>query len=126
MSETEKITLNLGAVDLGQIDLLVEQGFYTNRTDLIRTGIRNQINLHAHEIKQMTQQKAITIGVQVLTNDHLESLLKQDQKLNLKVVGMLIVEPSVSIDLFRKVVETAKVYGIIKADNEIKKEISRH
>jgi Arc/MetJ-type ribon-helix-helix transcriptional regulator len=125
MSETEKITINLGAVDLGQIDLLVEQGFYTNRTDLIRTGIRNQIHAHAHEIKQLTNQNSITIGVEIVTKEHLESLLKQDQKLNIKVVGMLVVESAVSLDLFKKVVEAVKVYGMIKADSEIKKEINK-
>lgn len=123
MSETEKITINLGAVDLGQIDLLVEQGFYTNRTDLIRTGIRNQIHVHASEIKQLTSQKSFIIGIQILTKTILESHVQQGHKLNLKVVGMLTVETGVSVDLFRRAVESVKVYGIIKADNDIKLEL---
>src|SRR3712207_8916575 len=57
--ETEKITSNLGVVDLGQIDLLVQEGFYANRTDFIRTAIRNQIAAHADAVKQSVARNTL-------------------------------------------------------------------
>src|SRR5215211_696596 len=64
LSETEKITINLGLVDLGQIDLLVQEGFYQNRTDFIRTAIRNQLNAHADAVKQTVARKELVLGLQ--------------------------------------------------------------
>jgi Arc/MetJ-type ribon-helix-helix transcriptional regulator len=64
MSETEKITINLGLVDLGQIDLLVQEGFYSNRTDFIRTAIRNQLTTHAEEVRQTVARKTLVLGLQ--------------------------------------------------------------
>ncbi|WP_442600657.1 CopG family transcriptional regulator [Paenibacillus sp. KN14-4R] len=121
MSETEKITINLGAVDLGQIDLLVEQGFYSNRTDLIRTAIRNQIHSHSDEIKQIVKEKSVVIGIQVLTKKELEDLRALRKEKIIKIVGMLIVEPDVPPSLFEETIDSIKVYGMIKAEPEIKK-----
>src|SRR5688572_2056958 len=109
MSETEKITINLGAVDLGQIDLLVEHGFYSNRTDLIRTAIRNQINAHSDEIKQIVNQKSMTIGIEIITKKSLETFRSQNKKITLKIVGMLIVESDVPSSLIKEVIESIKV-----------------
>jgi len=55
--DTEKMTINLGYVDLGHIDLMVQEGFYSNRTDFIRTAIRNQLERHADVVKQSTVRK---------------------------------------------------------------------
>ncbi len=74
MSETEKITINLGLVDLGQIDLLVQEGFYQNRTDFIRTAIRNQLGVHAEEVKQTVARKELVLGLQHYTRRDLEAL----------------------------------------------------
>src|SRR5215213_7791856 len=74
MSETEKITINLGLVDLGQIDLLVQEGFYSNRTDFIRTAIRNQLTTHSEEVRQTVARKTLVFGLQNYTRRDLEAV----------------------------------------------------
>jgi Arc/MetJ-type ribon-helix-helix transcriptional regulator len=76
MSETEKITINLGLVDLGQIDLLVQEGFYSNRTDFIRTAIRNQLTTHAEEVRQTVARKTLVLGLQDYSRRDLEAVRK--------------------------------------------------
>jgi Arc/MetJ-type ribon-helix-helix transcriptional regulator len=63
-SDSEKITINLGLIDLGQIDLLVQEGFYSNRTDCIRTAIRNQLVAHAEAVRQTIARKTLVLGLQ--------------------------------------------------------------
>ena len=75
--DSEKITLNLGPVDLGQIDLLVQEGFYSNRTDFIRTAIRNQLTVHAETVKQTVTRKALVLGLQHFTREDLEAVARR-------------------------------------------------
>ena len=87
-SESEKITINLGPIDLGQIDLLVQEGFYANRTDLIRTAIRNQLNAHADVVKQTVARKSLVLGMQHYSRADLEELQAEGQRLQIKVLGL--------------------------------------
>ena len=63
MSETEKITINMSVVDLGKVDLLVQEGFYQNRTDFIRTAIRSQLDKHQTEMKDAVVRNAYGMGI---------------------------------------------------------------
>src|SRR5512135_3416482 len=87
--KTEKITINLGLVDLGQIDLLVQEGFYTNRTDFIRTAIRNQIATHADVVKRMVARKTLILGMQHYTRFDPEEVRKTGEKLQISVLGLV-------------------------------------
>src|SRR4051795_7106616 len=84
----EKITINGGPVDLGQIDLLVHEGFYSNRTDLIRTAIRNQLAAHADAIKQTVARKSLVLGLQHFSRADLEAVRNAGQKLQIQVLGL--------------------------------------
>jgi Arc/MetJ-type ribon-helix-helix transcriptional regulator len=88
VSETEKITINLGLVDLGQIDLLVQEGFYQNRTDFIRTAIRNQLGVHAEEVKQTVARKELVLGLQHYARRDLEAVRHAGQTLEIRVLGL--------------------------------------
>lgn len=124
--ETEKITINLGVVDLGQIDLLVEQSFYSNRTDFIRTAIRNQISVHSSEIKKITTEKLYaSMGVVVLNKKDLEIMKSQGKKYDIKLVGMLVITNDITPELAAETIESVKVYGVIRASAEVKKVISK-
>lgn len=120
MSELEKVTINLGAVDLGQIDLLVEEGFYSNRTDFIRQSIRQQLIVHSGEIKQTTTYKYSALGVFKYSLDELEELQRDNKKLELKVIGTLIIDQNVPLTLVQETFKSVKVFGIIKARTDIK------
>src|SRR6202140_5078415 len=87
-ADSEKITINLGVVDLGQIDLLVQEGFYSNRTDLIRTAIRNQLSVHVDEIKRTVARRTLALGLQDLSRSDLERALAAGQMLQIQVVGL--------------------------------------
>ena len=89
MSETEKITINLGLVDLGQIDLLVQEGFYSNRTDFVRTAIRNQLTTHAEEVRQ-----TLVLGLQHYTRRDLEAMREAGETLEIRVLGLLRASPT--------------------------------
>src|SRR3954462_3075391 len=99
MTELEKITINMGLGDLGQIDLLVREGFYQNRTDFIRTAIRNQLNTHAEAVKQTVVRKEMVLGLQHYTRSDLEAVRAASETLEIKVLGLASIADDVSPEL---------------------------
>ena len=97
--DSEKITINLGLIDLGQIDLLVQEGFYANRTDLIRTAIRNQLGAHADAVKQAVARKTLVLGIQHFSAADLRALRKARQMLQVRVLGLATIAPDVTPEL---------------------------
>src|SRR5215210_1643719 len=95
-SDTEKITINLGYVDLGHIDLLVQEGFYANRTDLIRTAIRNQLMTHGDALRAAVSRKTLTLGIQHFSKADLQAVQKAGQKLHVRVLGLASIAPDVT------------------------------
>lgn len=118
--ETEKITINLGFVDLGQIDLLVQEGFYSNRTDFIRTAIRNQLAAHAEVVKQTVARKTLVLGLQEYTRRDLEAVRTAGQRLQIHVLGLVIVADDVSPELARDTIESITVLGALRASADVK------
>jgi Arc/MetJ-type ribon-helix-helix transcriptional regulator len=118
--ETEKITINLGFVDLGQIDLLVQEGFYSNRTDFIRTAIRSQIATHAEVLKQTVARKTLVLGLQHYTRRDLEAVRAAGEKLQIQVVGLASIADDVSADLARATIDSVVVLGALRASAEVK------
>ena len=118
--ETEKITINLGFVDLGQIDLLVREGFYSNRTDFIRTAIRNQLATHAEAVKQTVARKTLVLGLQHYTRRDLEAVREAGQRLQIQVVGLASIADDVSAELARATIESVDVLGALRASAEIR------
>src|SRR5438477_1302711 len=101
IEKTEKITINLGPVDLGQIDLLVQEHFYSNRSDFIRTAIRNQLQTHAEVVKQTVSRKTMVLGLHNYSRAELEALRANGQKLQIHVLGLVSVGHDVSAELAR-------------------------
>ena len=119
-SDTEKITINLGLVDLGQVDLLVQEGFYTNRTDLIRTAIRNQLLTHAEVIRQTVIRKSLVLGLQHYTRADLEAVRDAGQRLQIQVLGMASIAADVSPELALASIESISVLGAFQASSAVK------
>lgn len=117
---TEKITINLGAVDLGQIDLLVQEGFYSNRTDLIRTAIRNQLAGHAEVVKQTVARKAFVLGLQHYSREELEAVQDAGERLQIQVLGLASIADDVSPELARSTIESVTVLGVLQASRAVK------
>ena len=107
--ETEKITINLGYVDLGHIDLLVQEGFYSNRTDFIRTAIRNRLAAHAEEVKKSIVRHTLELGLRHFTRSDLEAVKAAGEKLHIKVVGLISIAPDVSPALALQTIESITV-----------------
>lgn len=120
MADSEKITINMSVVDLGKIDLLVEEGFYSNRTDFIRTGIRNQLDKHVDEVKQTVTRKTMVIGVVMYGRKSLEKRQAAGEKISAWVVGSLVIADDVSAELALDTFESIKVYGTLKASEKVK------
>jgi Arc/MetJ-type ribon-helix-helix transcriptional regulator len=120
MPETEKITINMSAVDLGKVELLVQEGLYSNRTDFIRTAIRNQIDRHNFEIQQSVTRHSYVIGVLAYDKSDLEKRKGKGEKLDLKVIGLLRFAKNVSPELAREVIESIQVRGIFQASDSVK------
>jgi Arc/MetJ-type ribon-helix-helix transcriptional regulator len=118
--ETEKITINLGFVDLGQIDLLVQEGFYSNRTDFIRTAIRNQLVTHAEAVKQTVARKTFVLGLQHYTRRDLEAVRAAGQKLQIQVLGLVSIADDVSPELAQATIDSLTVLGALRASAEVK------
>jgi Arc/MetJ-type ribon-helix-helix transcriptional regulator len=118
--KTEKITINLGLVDLGQIDLLVQEGFYSNRTDFIRTAIRNQLATHAEEVKRTVARKTLVLGVQYYTRRDLEAVRAAGEKLQINVLGLASIAEDVSPELALATIDSVVVLGAFRASPEVK------
>jgi Arc/MetJ-type ribon-helix-helix transcriptional regulator len=120
-SETsEKITINLGFVDMGHIDLLVEEGFYSNRTDFIRTAIRNQLDRHADALKQSVARRRLDLGLRHFTREELEAVRAAGELLHIHVLGLAVIASDVSVELARATIASIEVLGTLQASSEIK------
>ena len=122
--ETEKLTINLGVVDLGQVDLLVQEGFYSNRTDLIRTAIRNQLAVHADEIKQTLARRTLVLGLQHLSRQDLERARAAGEMLQIHVVGLAQIAQDVSPELARATIQSVTVLGAFHASAAVRKALA--
>jgi Arc/MetJ-type ribon-helix-helix transcriptional regulator len=119
-SESEKITINLGYVDLGRVDLLVQEGFYSNRTDFIRTAIRNQLATHADTVSQTLDRHTLELGLRDYTRADLEAVRKAGETLHIKVVGLARIAPDVTPELALATIGSITVLGALQASPEIK------
>ena len=120
MSETEKITINMSAVDLGKIDLLVQEGLYSNRTDFIRTAYRNQLDKHNLEIQQSVVRHSYVIGVLSYDRSDFEMRKQKGEKIKLRVIGLLRLANDIPPELAREVIESIQVQGIFQASDALK------
>lgn len=119
-TDSEKITINLGPIDLGQIDLLVSEGFYANRTDLIRTAIRNQLNTHAEVVRQTVARKSLVLGMHHYSRADLEAALAAGHRLQIQVLGMASIANDVPVDLALATIESIFVLGALHASSALK------
>jgi Arc/MetJ-type ribon-helix-helix transcriptional regulator len=124
LPESEKITINLGYVDLGQIDLLVEERFYANRTDFIRTAIRNQLDRHDTVVKQSVARHQLDLGLRRYDRDNLETVKAAGALLHIQVVGLAIIADDVSPDLARSTIASIHVLGALQASPDVKAALS--
>jgi Arc/MetJ-type ribon-helix-helix transcriptional regulator len=119
-SESEKITINLGYVDLGRIDLLVQEGFYSNRSDFIRTAIRNQLAGESEAVKQSTIRQTLELGLRHYSKADLEAMKTAGEKLEIRVLGLARIAPDVTPELALATIESITVLGALQASAELK------
>jgi len=120
LSDSEKITINLGFVDLGHIDLMVQEGFYSNRTDFIRTAIRNQLERHAEVVKQSTARKSLDLGLRNYSRQDLEAARRAGEMLEINVLGLATIALDVTPELARATIASVVVLGALHASPEVK------
>ncbi len=122
--ETEKMTVNVGVVDLGHVDLLVQEGFYSNRSDLVRTALRNQLALHADTVKQTVSRRTLTVGLQHVSRADLENAVAAGQRLKVQVVGLARIADDVTPELARAAIESVTVLGAFQASSAVRRALS--
>src|SRR5437763_4373613 len=118
--ESEKITINLGYVDLGKIDLMAQDGFYSNRTDFIRTAIRNQLDRHGDVLSKSVARKTLDLGLRAYSRHELETVRKAGETLDIKVLGLASIAPDVTPDLARATIASITVLGALHASPEVR------
>ncbi len=117
---TEKITINVGLIDLGQIDLLVEEGFYANRTDFLRTATRQQLAAHAEAVSQTIERRTLVLGVQEVSRAELEEHRARGSKIRIHVLGLATIAPDVSPELAAATIDSIEVLGAFRAGSAVK------
>lgn len=122
--ESEKITINLGYVDLGHIDLLVQEGFFSNRTDFIRTAIRNQLDRHQEAVKQSVTRHKLDLGLRRYGREDLEAARNKGEKLHIQVLGLAVIANDVSPELASATIASIHVLGALQASPEVKAALS--
>ena len=119
-ADSEKITINLGHVDLGHIDLLVQEGFYSNRTDFIRTAIRNQLERHTDAVKQTLARKKVELGLRHFSSEDLEAVRATGQMLHIRVLGLASIASDVTPELACATIGSIAVLGALHASSAVK------
>src|ERR1700755_2519721 len=118
--DSEKITINLGYVDLGQGARMVQKGFYSNRTDFIRTAIRNQLERHADVVKQSTARKSLDLGLRNYSREDLEAVRRAGEMLHINVLGLATIAQDVTPELARATIASVSVLGALHASPAVK------
>jgi Arc/MetJ-type ribon-helix-helix transcriptional regulator len=124
LADTEKITINLGFVDLGHVDLMVREGFYSNRTDFIRTAIRNQLERHADVVKQSAARKGLDLGLRNFSREDLEAARRAGEMLHINVLGLASIAHDVTPELARATIASVSVLGALHASPTVKAAIA--
>lgn len=124
MADTEKITVNIGIVDLGRIDLLVQEGFYSSRADFIRTAIRNQLERQKTAVDSISTRKSMVIGTLSLDRKELEEKRANNEMVNAKVIGMFILADDITPQLALDTIESVTVRGVFKAPQDVKEALT--
>jgi Arc/MetJ-type ribon-helix-helix transcriptional regulator len=119
-ADSEKITINLGYVDLGHIDLMVQEGFYSNRTDFIRTAIRNQLERHADVTRQSAARKGLDLGLRSFSREDLEAVRRAGEMLHINVLGLASIAEDVTPELARATIASVSVLGALHASPAVK------
>jgi Arc/MetJ-type ribon-helix-helix transcriptional regulator len=122
--ESEKITINLGYVDLGHVDLMVQDGFYANRTDFIRTAIRNQLDRHADAVRQSVARKTLDLGLRHYSREDLEAVRAAREMLQINVLGLVTIARDVTPELARATITSVTVLGALHASPEVRAALS--
>lgn len=122
--ETEKMTINVGVVDLGQVDLLVQEGFYSNRSDLMRTALRNQLAAHAEMVRQTVSRRRLTIGLQQFGRAELEAAVAAGERLTIQVVGLARIADDVSPELALAAIDSVTVLGAFQASAAVRRALA--
>lgn len=120
VADSEKITINLGYVDLGHVDLMVQDGFYSNRTDFIRTAIRNQLDRHADVMRQSVTRKSLDLGLRHYSRGDLETVLRNGDMLHINVLGLASIALDVTPELARASIASVTVLGALHASAAVK------
>ncbi|MGY0651333.1 hypothetical protein ACW7GZ_05585 [Luteimonas sp. A537] len=120
IADSEKITINLGVVDLGQIDLLVQEGFYSNRTDLIRTAIRNQLTAHGDTLRHTVARRTLVMGLQDYGRRELEAARDAGERLRIQALGLVRIAEDVTPELALEAIESITVLGVLQASPKVK------
>ncbi|MBJ6980888.1 hypothetical protein [Luteimonas sp. MC1572] len=120
IADSEKITINLGVVDLGQIDLLVQEGFYSNRTDLIRTAIRNQLAVHGDALRTTVARRTLVMGLQDYGRRELEAARDAGERLRIQALGLVRIADDVAPELALAAIESISVLGVLQASAKVK------
>ena len=118
--QQEKITINMNVVDLGRIDLLVEQGFYTNRAEFVRSAVTRALDLHHSDLKHLTNVNRYVVGVTRLRRADLEAVSARNERLRLHVVGMVVIDGDVSPELAEQTIEAVRVRGVLRVTEEVR------
>jgi Arc/MetJ-type ribon-helix-helix transcriptional regulator len=124
LPETDKVTINLGLVDLAQMDLLVEEGFYTNRTDFVRTAIRKQLERHEETIRQTVVRKRFVMGLQRYSRAELERTVAAGEQLEIHVLGLATIDNEVTPELALAAIASIRVLGAFIAPDAVKAVLS--
>ena len=122
--ETEKMAVNMGVVDLGQVDLLVQEGFYSNRSDLVRTAVRNQLAQHSDVLRQTVARRSLTVGLQHFSRSDLERAVAAGERLEIEVVGLARIAPDVTPALARAAIASVSVLGAFQASAAVRQALA--
>lgn len=118
--QSEKITINVNHIDLGKIDLLIDNGFFSNRSDFIRAAIRNELNKNGSYVEEKIEKKGFLVGIAKYNEDDFQKAIESNQLINLRIIGLFVIDSNVPLELVKQSVKKIDVKGTLIAPKEIK------
>ena len=121
---SEKVSVNMNVGTLSQIDVLVDLGYYSNRSDFINQAVRQAIDQKQSIIENETSKQRESngdwfTGVCVITKDQLLIAKEKGKKLKIRGYGVVVIDNKLD-DLALEVIDSIDIKGKILASQKIK------
>ena len=126
---SEKVSVNINTSTLSSIDLLIDHGYYSNRSDFINQALREGIQKHQKTLDRIIDAKTEAngespnqwfIGVYGLEKREIDAAKSRGITMEIKGYGVLVIDAENDEEDLYPVIRSIKVKGKVVCQKRIK------